>query len=233
MNTTEVIALLRDNQDERGIKHWNNGAAGDSGLRSFGIGLTRLRKMAKQIGRDAELAARLWSSEYYDARVISLLIDDPKTITMEQAERQVEELSGGMLSHVFASCDATLAKAPFVRDLADKWMGSSDPVRRCCGYGLLYEVSKSNKKSAPEESWFLSWVAHIDDNWRQEGTSVLLAMGTALMGAGKRSKALNAAALKVARDIGPIVFDETGKCDPMDFEKHLTSEYIKKRLGLA
>jgi hypothetical protein len=53
------------------------------------------------------------------------------------------------------------------------------------------------------------------------------------MGIGKRNKALNQLALKVARKLGPIDFNEDGKsCDPMDIEKHLTSDYLKNKLGL-
>ena len=48
----------------------------------------------------------------------------------------------------------------------------------------------------------------------------------------KRTATLNAAALEVARAVGPIHFDETGKCDPFDAEKHLTSEYLKNKLGI-
>ena len=59
-----------------------------------------------------------------------------------------------------------------------------------------------------------------------------MSMAGALMGIGKRSKKLNAAALRVARKIGPIDFDPDGGCDPMDPTKHLTSDYIKKKLGL-
>ncbi len=232
MNENEVMALLKDNQDARGIKHWNAGYAASSGLQSYGIGLTRLRKMAKGIGRDRALSQTLWTSDWYDARVISLLIDDPKALTEEQAERQVDELGGGELAHVFSSCDATLAKAPFVKDIAERWMGSDDPMRKRCGYGLCYELSKSKKKSAPDEQWFLGWIAHIDRTWRDENVKIRMSMAGALMGAGKRSKTLNAAALKVANDIGPIEFDPTGKCDPFDIRKHLTSDYLKKKLGL-
>jgi len=57
-------------------------------------------------------------------------------------------------------------------------------------------------------------------------------MTGALMGIGKRSKDLNAAALKVAMKIGPVDFDPDGKCEPWDVTKHLTSDYIQKKLGL-
>ena len=57
-------------------------------------------------------------------------------------------------------------------------------------------------------------------------------MGAALMGIGMRTLELNQAALKVAQKMGPIVFDETGKCDPFDVAKKLTSDYAKRKFGL-
>lgn len=232
MNKSDVLDYLEANQDARGIKHWEAHEEQSGGLKGYGIGLTKLRKYAKSMGRDPGLAAVLWESDIYEMKILSLLIDDPKTVTMAQAERQVEQLQGGYLAHVFSSCDATLAKTPFVVELADKWIASDDPIRQRCGYGLLYEVSKSKKKSAPDDDYFLQHIAHIKRTHAQQSINGLMAMGGALMGMGKRSKALNAAALKVADEIGPIDFDPDGGCDPMDVSKHLTSDYIKKKLGI-
>jgi hypothetical protein len=165
-------------------------------------------------------------------KIIALLIDDPKTMTIEQAETQVEQLQGGYLAHVFSSCDATLAKAPFVVELAYKWIKCIDPLRRYSGYDLLYEISKSKKKSAPEEEYFLAHIAAIEKMYQKQSITVLMSMANALMGIGKRSKTLNAAALKVALKIGPIDFDPDGRCEPMDVAKHLTSNYVAEKLGL-
>src|SRR5690606_13637533 len=148
-----------------------------------------------------------------------------------QAEKQVEELTGGMLAHVFSSCDATLAKTPFVVELVAEWVRSDDPVRRACGYLLLYEVSKFSGKKAPSEQFFLDHVERIADTIHKEPENVCLAMGTALMGIGKRSAALNQAALKVARDTGPIEFTSlSGECEPFDVAKHLTTDRLKAKL---
>ena len=162
MNKAEVMDLLKANKNERGIEHWARVGTKKGKLKSFGIGLTVLRKLAKQIGRDRNLALKLWESDVYDARVIALLIDNPKDITREQAEAQVEELEQGYLAHVFSSCDATLAKTAFVVELANDWVRSKDRMRRQCGYGLLYEISKSKKKSAPDETFFLEHIDQID-----------------------------------------------------------------------
>ena len=136
MTVSEVLDLLHAERDERGMRNWEALGSRTAGMKSCGIGLTRLRKLAKQIGRNRELSVALWTSDVYEARVIALLVDDPARITPDQAETQVEQLAGGMLAHVFASCDATLAKTSFVVELADRWVRSDDPVRRDCGYGL-------------------------------------------------------------------------------------------------
>ena len=231
MNKVEVLDLLERNKNERGIANWNKLAKRPKELKSFGIGLTQLRKLAKQVGRNHELALELWESEYYDAKIISLLIDDPKLITQEQAESQVEQLQGGYLAHVFSSCNATLAKTTFTKELADKWMVSDDPIRKRCGYGLLYEMSKSKKKSAPDDAYFLGQISTINDSFESASILIQMAMAGALMGMGMRSYELNRAALKVAQHMGPIKFDETGKCDPFDVSKHLTSDYAKRKFG--
>ena len=233
MTPSEVISLLKENQNERGLKNWNELYPDPEGLKSFGINLTTLRKLAKQIGRDHELSQELWKSNYYDVKVISLLIDDPKQISRKQAETQVEQLDQGYLSHVFSSCDASLAKTPFVIELASDWIKSTDPVRRQCGYGLLYEISKSKKKNAPDDDFFLKWIDHINNTFTGENHDVKVAMGGALMGIGKRNATLNKPALNLALIIGPIeIKSGKTKCEPFDVSKHLTSDYLKKKLGI-
>jgi len=232
MNETGILNYLKANQDPRGIANWKKLADKSGGLTSFGIGLTRLRKFAKTVGRDPDLAQQLWKSTIYEMKIISLLIDDPKTLTTEQVEQQVEQLDGGYLAHVFSSCDATLAKAPFVIELADKWISSDDPMRLRCGYGLLYEISKSKKKSAPEEAYFLDHISRIMDTYPGKPIPVLMSMAAALMGIGMRSRRLNSAALKVANKIGPIDFDPDGRRNPMNVAKHLTGDYARKKFGL-
>ncbi len=136
-----------------------------------------------------------------------------------------------MLSHVFASCDATLAKTPFAFELACDWMESSDDMRRRCSYSLLYELSKKNIK-AMDDAFCLSRIVHIQDAIHGEEMWVREAMAGALMGIGKRNKHLNKAAVRAAKAIGPVDIDygDDNSCEPLDVLKHLTSDYLKKKL---
>lgn len=230
MKKTEVIALLKQNSNERGIAHWKKKPRT---LKSFGIGLTQLRKLAKQVGRDHKLALQLWKSNIYDAKIMGLLIDDPKQLSREQAEEQVEELNEGMLSHVFASCDATLAKAPFAFELACDWMDCNDPVRRRCAYGLVYELSKKNVEGM-DDAWCLDRIDHIRNAIHGEEMWVRESMNGALIGIGKRNRKLNKAAIRAAKAIGSVDVDygDDNNCEPVDVMKHLTSDYLKKKLSV-
>lgn len=154
MNLSQVEALLQENKDERGISYWKKNVKSD--LKTYGIGLTKLRKLAKQIGRNHALALELWFSDNHDIKTIALLIDDPKKITREQVEAQVEDVNHGYLAHVFSSCGASL---------------------------------------------------------------------------GKRNLKLNKVALKVAKKIGLIYFNDDGNCEPFDVVRHLTSDYLKKKFA--
>lgn len=231
MNKSEVMKILREHKNERGIAHWQRlGTPGN--LKSFGVGLTQLRKIAKGIGRDRALARMLWDSDVYEAKVVGLLIDDPKKITRDQVEQQVEEVDVAMLAHVFASCDATLAKTPFVVDLAVEWVAQGNAIRRQCGYSLIYELSKIKRK-ALDDTFFLTYVQLIEQDIYKEENWVRSAMSGALMGIGKRNRALNKAALRAARAIGPIEVDygDDNDCQPLDLIKHLTSDYLKEKFA--
>ncbi len=235
MTKTEVMALLEKNKNERGIENWlKMGPSKTAKLFSFGIGLSQLRKLAKKVGRDHKLAMELWKGDNYDAKIIGLLIDEPKKLTRAQAEKQVEQLHGGLLAHVFSSCDATLPKAPFAFELANTWLDSDDAIRRSCAWGLIYEFSKFKGKKAPSDAFFMQCILRIRETIQaEENMWVREAMNGALMGIGKRTKPLNRAAIKAVKAIGPVDIDygDDNKCEPLDVMKHLTSDYLRKKFG--
>jgi 3-methyladenine DNA glycosylase AlkD len=229
MTYREVIALLKENRNERGVAHWKK--LDRSGMKSFGIGLTQLRKLAKKVGRNHDLAQKLWNSCIYDAKVVGLLIDEPKKMTREQAEAQVEDAAIGMLAHVYCSCDATLAKAPFARELAVDWMDSKDDLRRRCGYLLLYELGKNKRDKALTDAFFERYIGRIKKNIHREENWVRDAMNASLLSIGKRNAKLNKKAIAAARAIGKVEVDYgDNSCQVPDVVKHLTADYVRQKL---
>jgi hypothetical protein len=47
MTVSEVLALLDAERDERGMSNWEKLGPSTAGMSSYGIGFTRLRKVAK------------------------------------------------------------------------------------------------------------------------------------------------------------------------------------------
>lgn len=233
MTKAEVIKLLQRNRDARGEANWKKRGASTGGLASYGIGLTKLRAIAKQVGRDHVLALELWNVRNHDAKIVGLLVDDPKELTREQIEKQVDDAGPGMLSHVLSSCDAVLPKSSIAFETARDWIVSKDEIRRRCGYGVVYELSKNNRDKRLTDAFFLGCIDKIRKTIAKEENWVRVAMGGALLGIGKRNKKLNATAIRAAKAIGPIHFsDGDKKCEPMDVLEHLTSDYLRGKLGV-
>ncbi len=230
MTYDEVIALLEEHKNDRGIAHWEK-HHGDGELKSFGIGLTQLRKLAKKVGRDHDLALELWDSDVYDAKVIGALVDEPKKMSREQAESQSEDAHIGMLAHIFCSCDATLAKTAFAQELAVDWMDSQNNLRRRCGYLLLYELGKKKGKTL-DDAFFETYIDHIQKTIAGEENWVKDAMNTSLLSIGKRNPELHEKTLAAARAIGPVEVDYgDNSCETLNLVKHLTSDWLLKKLG--
>lgn len=59
MTKKDVLQLLEKNKNARGLEHWKR--SGDKNMKSFGLGLTQVRQLAKKVGRDHKLALDLWA----------------------------------------------------------------------------------------------------------------------------------------------------------------------------
>jgi hypothetical protein len=54
---------------------------------AYGVTVGELRALAREIGRDHDLAARLWDSGVHEARILASLLDDPALVDDAQFER--------------------------------------------------------------------------------------------------------------------------------------------------
>jgi 3-methyladenine DNA glycosylase AlkD len=54
---------------------------------AYGVTVGELRALAREIGRDHDLAAQLWDSGVHEARILASLLDDPALVDDAQFER--------------------------------------------------------------------------------------------------------------------------------------------------
>ena len=217
-------AYLEENKDVRGIKIWKN--AGIEGLRSVGIGMTKLKAQAKQIGKNHQIALELWEEPIFESKALATLIDDPKVIDRKQIDRQVKDLNFWMLSHAY--CNYLLPKYPDVQALAEEWVKSKNDLERRCGFQLYYQIAKNDKKLP--DSYFFPIVDRIEKEIQQEENLVKDAMNNALWSIGMRSKDLNLYCIKAAGSIGTVEVDYgQNSCEALNVSKHLTADRVQKK----
>lgn len=225
MTTSEVLALLDANKNERGIAHWER--LGVPGMRSFGIGVTQLRKFSKQIGRDHSLFSELWMLPVYDVKILATLIADPKQLSNEQIDVQIPEAKHWLLSHSY--CSNLLAKSPFALEKAVEWCAATDHLLRRCGYLLLYHLAKDDR-SLPDD-FFLPYLDNILNNLQDEENFVKDAMNNALVMIGQRNPKLHKTALEIAMKIGKVQVDYgDNACQAIDCVAHLTGERVLNKV---
>jgi len=112
-------------------------------------------------------------------------------------------------------------------------MESKDEVRRRSAYAQYYELSKKNIEGMGD-AFCLGRIDHIQNAIHEEDMWVREAMAGALIGIGKRNKKLNKAAIRAVEAIGPLDIDygDDNRCEPVNVLKPLTSDYLKKKLGV-
>ena len=65
--------------------------------KTFGVSIPNLRKIAKEAGRNRNLAQKLWASDNRETRILAGMIDEPPEATEEQMERAQGFVSGPFL----------------------------------------------------------------------------------------------------------------------------------------
>lgn len=227
MTKTEVINLLESNKNQRGIDSWVK--MGGDPAHSYGLGLTQLKKLAKQVGKSHELALELWAMPIYDCKTVAALIDEPKMVSREQVESQTMELDGWLMAYTYYG--NLVAKTSFQQELAADWIDEKDDLKRRCAWLCINNLAKSKKR--PSDDYFGPLLERIGKELKGEENFVKEAMNNALFSIGTSSQPLHVRAVEIARDLGKVVVDYgANSCEALDCNKHLNSPRILKKMGV-
>ena len=224
MILAEIRSVLKTHKNERGIAQWKK--TGNKSWGTYGIGLTQLKKIAKSIGNDRNLAKELRQQPNYEMKVLSFLVDEPKKIPLEETKRTILKMSMWSIGHVYIQ--SVFSKLPYAMELATIYRGSHKEIERRCGYGYLQYAAKNKK--IPDE-YFVPIISRIERKLQDEENFVKDAMNTAILAIGQRSIKLHALCLKAAKNIGKIIiYHADGAVTTTDLEKLLNSPATLEKL---
>jgi len=192
--------------------------------KTFGISIPNLRNLAKQIGKDHQLAQDLWNSGYHEARILACMIDDASLINEQQMNSWVKDFdSWDVCDQV---CMNLFDKSKFAQKKAVEWSKRKEEFIKRAGFSLMACLAFHDKKMKDEE--FNKFFEIIKRESTDDRNFVKKAVNWALRQIGKRNLKLNRIAIQTAKDIQKME-SKTAKWIAADALRELKSKKKKMK----
>lgn len=114
---------------------------------NWGVALPHLKQMAKDIGKDYDLAAALWKEDVRECRILATMTMPAERMDAELASLWADQAGNTEIAEMAAAnlfCDM-----PQAADMAFVWIASDDAIRQICGYNTLARLF--GRGSEPQE----------------------------------------------------------------------------------
>ena len=194
MNCSEVIAELRMRASEK--YKANVVRMGIPEQYSLGVSTAEIRSLAKKMQKSNELALGLWVTGYHEARLLAVLLMDPKQMTKDAVEQLIGDvISWDLCDHL---CKNLLIKMDCRNALIEVWVTSSQTYRKRAAFTLIASSVIHEKKINDDMlDYYLGLIARYSDDGREH---VKKAASWALREIGKRDFNYNEKALLLAHE---------------------------------
>ena len=193
--------------------------------KAYGVPIPELIKTAKEIGKNHELALKLWLLDIRETRILASIVDDPGLVTEQQMEEWVQDFDYWEICD--QCCMKLFQKTRFALQKAIDWSSRDQEFVKRAGFVLMANLAVSDKKADNEQfEIFLSIIKRESSDSRN---IVKKAVNWALRQIGKRNLYLNKKAIETALEIQEIDF-KSARWIASDAIRELTSQAIQKRL---
>ena len=193
---------------------------------AFGVSMADLRKLAKRLGSNHELAADLWKTGWYEARTLVAFVAEPERVTPAEMDRWQRDFDN------WAICDSLcfhlFDKTPHAWRKVKAWSTHKGEFQKRAAFALLWGLTVHDKRSGDEP--FAQSLALIERAADDDRNFVKKAVNMALRAIGKRNPALHAAAIAAARRLAASP-NATGRWVGKDALRELNSPSVKRRIA--
>jgi len=193
--------------------------------KTYGVSIPNLRKIAKEIGTNHELAQQLWDSGIRETQILATMIDDPEMVTEEQMERWVKDFDYWEICD--QCCQNLFGNTKFAYQKCVEWSSNEQEFVKRAGLVLMARLAFKYEKAENEQ--FDRFFAIIKREATDNRNYVKKAVNWALRQIGKRNLKLNKMAIDAAREIQRID-SRSAKWIASDALRELTSQAVQKRL---
>jgi 3-methyladenine DNA glycosylase AlkD len=162
--------------------------------KAYGVATPVMRAIAKELGRDTDLASALWSTGVLEARIVATMVAEPTRIPEEEVERWVRDFD--CWSVCDSACIGLLWKTPFAWRKVREWSRRKPEYERRAAFALLAGLAVHDKKATDKQ--FRAALRLIARAAGDDRNFVKKAVNWALRQIGKRNAVLRSAAMEMA-----------------------------------
>lgn len=219
-----VLKKLKDMSDPSRLSNMKR--FGIETGKAYGISLYDLRKLAKEIEKDHNLALKLWRTDIHEARLIASMVDDPEKVTEKQMEDWAKDFNSWDICDQV--CDNLFMHTKFAYPKVYEWAEREEEFVKRASFALIACLSWHDKNAKDEV--FLKMLPIIKEASTDERNFVKKAVNWALRNIGKRNLNLNRQSIKFAKTNLLAVDSKSAKWIARDAIRELESEKIQTRL---
>jgi 3-methyladenine DNA glycosylase AlkD len=161
----------------------------------FGVSVAQIHSLAKRFGKDHALAAALWDTGWYEARLLTAFVGEPERLTSAEMERWSRDFDNWAVCDTL--CFHLFDRSPHAFAKVKLWSRRRPEFVRRAAFALLASLALHDKNSTDEA--FGRCLPLIEAAARDERNFVKKSVSWALRAVGGRSAGLRRAAVKVAR----------------------------------
>jgi 3-methyladenine DNA glycosylase AlkD len=194
--------------------------------RAFGVAMREIQALAKQMGKRHAVALELWTSGWYEARLLAAYVDEPDRVTAAQMDRWCRDFDNwGVCDTV---CFALFDRTPHAWRKVEQWAGRREEFVKRAAFALLWGLTVHDKQAG--DAQFIAALKLVERAAPDDRHLVKKAVNMALRAVGKRNRALNAASVATAKRLAASA-DAAAAWVGKDALRELTSPGVAKRLS--
>ena len=190
-------------------------------VKSYGLRLPQIRRIAKQCGKNHELALKLWDYGYHETYLLATLVEEPQEVDSVQLNEWVHTFYSWDL--VDQACINLLRFIPQAIDNIFIWCNSDEEFVKRTSFSLIAVLAVHEKESS-----FDKYFEIIKEGSMDNRNFVKKSVNWALRQIGKSSAENNKKALELAYEILEID-NKASKWVGRDAIRELESEKVQNR----
>ncbi len=167
---------------------------GINAKKAFGVSMANIQVLGKQLGRNHKLAAALWETGWYEARMLTSFVDDPALVTPAQMDRWCRDFDNWGICDTLCFC--LFDRTTHAWSKVAQWRNKKDEFQKRAAFALLASLAGHDKSASDER--FIEGLRFIEEAAGDERNFVKKGVNWALRRIGTRNAALKSAAIEVA-----------------------------------